>query len=232
MTGTSLGRFAFLTSRRHGMAETERVLLGYFRIDRIGPIAGLGQYAVAAEEDSPYALTVPLDSLDEAPRFWDYRAKAIPRDWRTGLFRYVADAEADAMRQAVAASCPDISAGVWRDTEAARQEEEYTEGRRSERLVAQYERSPRLRSAAVGAHGTRCQVCGFDFEASYGALGAGYIEAHHIRPLSSYEGQVRVNPRTDMGVVCANCHRIIHRHPNEPLSIEQLRRVLERRGRA
>lgn len=26
-----------------------------------------------------------------------------------------------------------------------------------------------------------CEVCAFDFEATYGRLGAGYIEVHHLK---------------------------------------------------
>lgn len=28
-----------------------------------------------------------------------------------------------------------------------------------------------------------CEACGFDFEATYGPRGAGYIECHHVVPL-------------------------------------------------
>ncbi|HLG77135.1 MAG TPA: hypothetical protein VKX46_12025 [Ktedonobacteraceae bacterium] len=35
-----------------------------------------------------------------------------------------------------------------------------------------------------------------------------------------------VDPATDMAVVCANCHRMIHRDPDRPLSIEELRQII------
>ncbi|KRF42531.1 hypothetical protein ASH01_17055 [Terrabacter sp. Soil811] len=76
------------------------------------------------------------------------------------------------------------------------------------------ERNPRLRRAkikAVKGAGKRvaCEVCGFDFEAAYGALGRDYIEAHHILPLhASGPTQTRL---ADLALLCANCHRMIHR---------------------
>ena len=31
-----------------------------------------------------------------------------------------------------------------------------------------------------------CECCGFDFEKTYGALGSGFIECHHIVPLNKF----------------------------------------------
>ena len=60
--------------------------------------------------------------------------------------------------------------------------------------------------------GHLCEVCGIDFETLYGAIGAGYIEAHHLTPLASLKGtRVARDPVKDFAVLCANCHRMIHR---------------------
>ncbi len=53
-----------------------------------------------------------------------------------------------------------------------------------------------------------CEACEFDFHSRYGALGTDYIEAHHVTPLS--KGPRRAEP-TDLMMLCANCHRIVHR---------------------
>ena len=53
-----------------------------------------------------------------------------------------------------------------------------------------------------------CEACKFDFQAKYGALGKGFIEAHHVTPLS--EGP-RYNSPDDLMMLCANCHRMVHR---------------------
>jgi 5-methylcytosine-specific restriction protein A len=91
-----------------------------------------------------------------------------------------------------------------------------------------YERNPKLRAQAIAYHGTKCAVCGFDFEATYGVRGRGYIEAHHLYPVSSRGGPTEVDPRTEMTVVCSNCHRMIHRNKDKVLSIPEMRRILKR----
>jgi hypothetical protein len=57
----------------------------------------------------------------------------------------------------------------------------------------------------------RCAVpgCGFDFQAVYGALGVGYAQVHHLRPLSEAVAPVKTT-LGDLAVVCANCHAMIH----------------------
>lgn len=92
-----------------------------------------------------------------------------------------------------------------------------------------YERSPQNRVAAIKVHGTTCAICGFDFEKAYGARGKGYIEVHHIHPLSEQQQEVEINPETDLICVCANCHRIIHRRQHDTLSPEALKKIVDRR---
>lgn len=56
----------------------------------------------------------------------------------------------------------------------------------------------------------KCCICGFDFEETYGAIGRGFIEAHHTKPVSSLKEGERVSTK-DFVAVCSNCHRMIHR---------------------
>ncbi len=226
MKQTAVGKWAFLTSRDYRMAEEDRILLACFRIDHFGEYPGYNPYTVWADADSPYSLRVPLDKLDQAPRFWNHRREGEAAVWGSGLFRYITDAEAETMRDAIAAVCNDIDTVVWQDVESQRLEDEYVEGQRTTRLVSYYERNPSLRSKAIDIHGFRCQVCDLAFEERYGELGEGFIEVHHLKPLADYEGEVTVDPRDDMAVVCSNCHRMLHRGPKGPLTVEELRRLL------
>jgi 5-methylcytosine-specific restriction protein A len=74
------------------------------------------------------------------------------------------------------------------------------------------ERNKKLALKAKAIHGYKCKACGFDFERNYGVIGRGFIEAHHLTPLSMLKGQkVKLNPSTDFTVLCANCHRMIHK---------------------
>ncbi|MBO0360683.1 HNH endonuclease [Hymenobacter sp. BT186] len=55
-----------------------------------------------------------------------------------------------------------------------------------------------------------CQICGFSFVEKYGELGAGFIEAHHVLPLSQLREEMLTKPE-DLAFVCSNCHRMLHR---------------------
>jgi len=45
-----------------------------------------------------------------------------------------------------------------------------------------------------------CDVCGFSFHERYGAMGIGFIEAHHTIPVSSLKGR-RSTRLADMALV-------------------------------
>ncbi|MCQ1537303.1 HNH endonuclease [Methanosarcina sp. KYL-1] len=92
--------------------------------------------------------------------------------------------------------------------------------------TTQYERNSINRRNAITIHGTVCQACGFDFEKTYGEIGKGYIEVHHIKPLSEEKCDVEINPETDLICVCANCHRIIHKRKDKVLSLKEVQNLL------
>ena len=102
------------------------------------------------------------------------------------------------------------------------------EGSRHSVLSSRIERSARNRTEAIKLHGYKCQVCGFDFESTYGTLGKNYIEVHHINPLAEQDGEHIVNPETDLVCLCANCHRMIHRNRNQVLTVDELRNIINR----
>lgn len=68
-----------------------------------------------------------------------------------------------------------------------------------------------------------CEVCGFRYDLVYGTLGSGYIECHHVRPvhLMKLDEQTALS---DLALVCASCHRMLHR--NLALSLEELKSKL------
>jgi len=56
-----------------------------------------------------------------------------------------------------------------------------------------------------------CEVCRFNFAERYPeSLGAGFIEVHHLAPLSTRD-EPRRTGLEGLLLVCANCHRMIHR---------------------
>lgn len=101
----------------------------------------------------------------------------------------------------------------------------FLEGGRQMRRHLGIERSAALRSAALAVQGTRCRICGFSFAAAYGSIGDGFAEVHHLAPLGRLGKEVRVHPARDVIVVCANCHRMLHRR-EPPLAPDELRRAL------
>ena len=105
------------------------------------------------------------------------------------------------------------------------------EGGKKYYLHLRIERSRTLAKKAKSIHGYICQACGFDFHQVYGDVGQKYIEAHHLIPLSELaEGTpAQVDAKNDFAVLCANCHRMIHR-PGAPRQLKDFRAILAKPG--
>lgn len=103
------------------------------------------------------------------------------------------------------------------------------EGNKKSYYTTKYERNPMLRRKAIEIHKPICYVCKFDFYKTYGELEKGYIEVHHKVPLYDSDGEVEVNPETDLVCLCANCHRMIHRSRKEILTVEELIQIVNDR---
>ena len=76
------------------------------------------------------------------------------------------------------------------------------------------ERNSKLAKRTKEIHGYTCVACGFNFRKKYGEIGMNYIEAHHLIPFADLNENSKVSPKNDMTVLCANCHRMIHRLQN------------------
>lgn len=103
--------------------------------------------------------------------------------------------------------------------------DKYIEGATKKIAVNYYERNQKARKKCIDHYGSKCVVCGFDFEKTYGEIGKAFIHVHHVLPLSEVREAYDVDPINDLRPVCANCHAMIHR-VSPALSIEQLRRAL------
>jgi 5-methylcytosine-specific restriction protein A len=90
-------------------------------------------------------------------------------------------------------------------------EQEFIEGRTLTELHVRRERSPLLRQRLLAARRRkgplRCEMCSIGPYSS--ELEDAIFEAHHILSLSS-SGE-RVTRLKDMALLCANCHRLLHR---------------------
>jgi predicted HNH restriction endonuclease len=103
---------------------------------------------------------------------------------------------------------------------------ELADGAAKKGSYTHYERHPKNRQAAVDMQGLTCRVCGFNFEKTYGQIGEGFIEVHHIEPLAN-SGEKAINPRKDLVVLCSNCHRMLHRMRDSNITWENLRSIVE-----
>ena len=115
---------------------------------------------------------------------------------------------ADAIRTAAESSLlPAVPESDEEDMEA-------DEGRLLTRMHRFRERNRKLverkKANALATLGSLpCEVCNFDFAATYGPLGDRFIEAHHILPLA--QAGASTTKLADLVLVCSNCHRMLHR---------------------
>ncbi|MER2107641.1 MAG: HNH endonuclease [Solibacillus sp.] len=112
--------------------------------------------------------------------------------------------------------------GLTEDTDS------FPEGKQVLKQHLVRERNPKLIARAKEfykqKHGKLiCEVCQFDFEKEYGEIGVDYIEGHHTKPVSEMHPDEETKVE-DIAMVCANCHRMLHR--KRPwLSIDELAKL-------
>jgi hypothetical protein len=104
-------------------------------------------------------------------------------------------------------------------------DERIFEGAKKVITVNVYERDTRARRKCIAHWGCACVVCGFEFAAKYGELGAGFIHVHHLKPLGEIGQQYELNPITDLRPVCPNCHAMLHAG-ERTLAIEELQEIM------
>ncbi|HIS36520.1 TPA: HNH endonuclease [Candidatus Scatousia excrementigallinarum] len=105
------------------------------------------------------------------------------------------------------------------------EDEILTEGGRKQVFVNLYERNAQARAKCIEHYGAKCWVCGFEATDIYGADYTDAIEVHHVLPVSSRNGNYKLNPIDDLKPVCPNCHMILHKKVRgEAISIDDLRK--------
>jgi len=124
-----------------------------------------------------------------------------------------------------------VKSTVKEDLDSLNEDEDMFEGRKGRRFTTYYERNPKLRTKAIEIHGLKCMACNFDFKQRYGERGSNFIEVHHLKPVSSLDEATLVDPKTEMAVVCSNCHRMIHREKDNVLSLDELREIIRQKSK-
>ena len=73
----------------------------------------------------------------------------------------------------------------------------------------------------------QCEACGFDFKSSYPWLELDWCEVHHNRPIGQASVHGQAVALADLSILCANCHRMIHRCTPMP-TVRKFRQLLAR----
>lgn len=102
------------------------------------------------------------------------------------------------------------------------------EGQEIYRLHKTYERNSKIvedkkHSVLKDKNKLECEVCKTDFHAIYGEHGKGFAECHHVNPLAFREDEQETKLE-DLIILCANCHRMIHRK-KQWLTVDELREI-------
>lgn len=126
----------------------------------------------------------------------------------------------EALREIDAEEASSIEISIPEEIEFDSHEVLY-EGTIKQIFVNSYERNRGAREQCVKYYGTRCVVCGFDFQKTYGEVGREIIHVHHLKPLSDIGEEYRVDPINDLRPVCPNCHVVIHRK-KPPYSLDEV----------
>lgn len=120
----------------------------------------------------------------------------------------------DELQEVANAIIASSRSGLEQSTDSSEDYEEAKEGRILTRLHRYRERDRKIvqrkKAAFKKQHGrVFCEACGFDFERAYGERGAGFIECHHLMPVSELE-PAATTKLSDLALLCANCHRMVH----------------------
>jgi predicted HNH restriction endonuclease len=90
------------------------------------------------------------------------------------------------------------------------------------------EHDPLARALCIQRHGSSCSVCNIDMSVRYGALGSGFIEVHHQRSTTAAELGREPDPLRDLYPVCPNCHAMLHRGREIPLTVNELKTAMRK----
>lgn len=198
--------------------KTAYTLCGAYVADNIAPEnPSSNVYVIRGTQGADFVPPIPLNQLSWFPALLKSQSNfslGFNRLSDESAILALSELQSKNNAPSFAPSLPDIdfSASV-------------TEGRR--RLVSHLQRERNhavveAKKAAILSSTGRlsCEVCGFDFSATYGSLGDGFCEVHHLSLLSASDESVTTT-LVDLAVLCSNCHRIIHR--SDPmLSVAEL----------
>lgn len=198
-------------------------------LNKLHRLNGVSGAPTLRNENGVYLKMMNLRSLDPA-----YTAQGKVGMQSGGALEKVVWADYEGRRECLAADAALIRQAVIAVKESAlaklpaAEPYEGEEGGVVMRLHKRYERDHKLvaekRKVAAAAGSLACEVCQFDFKAAYGALGEGYIEVHHTKPVHTLVAGSKTKLE-ELALLCANCHRMAHRN-RLPLSLNALKEAI------
>ena len=201
----------------------------YYRIELTGFRAFPSPVAVRDFLEA-FAEPIRAELKDENPKYYPVAPYGLGLRTRQG--QYLAHCTANLYfltREAVGLEVILVGAGIP-SAEREQFRGDFVEARRSASESAYFARSAALVRQAKAHYGASCQACGFDFQKAYGDLGVGFVECHHLDPLGEryyrLGGSNQATSLSDVTVLCANCHRMIHRR-RPALSLNELRTIVK-----
>lgn len=91
-------------------------------------------------------------------------------------------------------------------------------------IKSRFETDPEIRLKVLKIHGTACGICGFSYESFYGDFGRGFVQIHQI-----YENEQTLEEydlEKDFIPICENCHGMIHRYKDSPVTVGELKQMI------
>lgn len=84
----------------------------------------------------------------------------------------------------------------------------------------------RKKEEAIKNNNLSCEICGFNFEKTYGKIGRNFIEFHNTKPISYYGDENSSNYNEKIVLVCSNCHSMLHRQMFN-IGIKELKNIVK-----
>lgn len=202
--------------------KTAFTLCGAYIADHIEPeSSSLDVYVITGQRVAEFDPPLPLNQLDWFPSLMKSQSNfslGFNRVSDETVVQALTVLKSERRQSALLPVLPDVNFSAS-GSEGATRLVSHLRRERDGSLVAA------KKTAVLSAKGNlSCEVCGFDFSATYGALGDGFCEVHHLTALSASSNAITTT-LADLAVLCSNCHRIIHR--SDPmLSVFELSKVV------
>lgn len=88
-------------------------------------------------------------------------------------------------------------------------------------------RNSKLRQTALQNARGICECCEVNFGREHDGLGRHCLVVHHKKQLKDTQ-EPKETKLSELAVICANCHMMIHSNRDKALKIEQLRKILKK----